>query len=150
MWIKSNPANGRVDNEEWLIKSSSKVIKNDGCDLTETNICHTNQIWVKILWPDFVSSILIDFCSSNQIFFAVRHWSDLKWNIIYSMSDLLETHPVCKDGQNKFSGLESVQDLLDDPQVGGQGDVALEADVGVLGLRGDVDRHVLALKWRSF
>ena len=55
------------------------------------------------------------------------------------------TYPVGEDGEDELAGLEGVEDPLDEAQVGGQGHVALEAHVGELGLRGDVDRHVLAL-----
>ena len=57
------------------------------------------------------------------------------------------THPVCKDGENELPGLESVEDPFEDTQVRRERDVTLEADVRVLGLRRDVDRHVFALNF---
>ena len=55
-------------------------------------------------------------------------------------------YPVSKDSHDEFSRLEGVKDALDQPGVRRQGDVALETDVGALGLGGNVDRHVLSLE----
>ncbi len=55
------------------------------------------------------------------------------------------SYPVCKDGQDKFARLESVQDFLDDTQIRGQRDVALEADIRKFRLRSDMNSHVLTL-----
>ena len=55
-------------------------------------------------------------------------------------------YPISKDSHDELPRLEGVEDALDQPGVRRQGDVALEADVGALGLGGNVDRHVLTLE----
>ena len=63
---------------------------------------------------------------------------------------MIMMYPVRKDGEDELARQEDVEHPLDDAQVGGQRDVALEADVGELGLGRDVDRHVLALQRQRF
>ena len=48
-----------------------------------------------------------------------------------------------EDGEDELAGVEGVEDVGDDAEVGGRGDVGLEADVAELGLGRDVDRDVL-------
>ena len=57
---------------------------------------------------------------------------------IYSTTNL-----CCKDGEDEFAGIEGVEDVGDDCEVAGGGNVRLEAHVGELGLRRDVDSDVL-------
>ena len=49
----------------------------------------------------------------------------------------------CKYCENELAGVEGVEDVGDDAEVGGRGDVGLEADVAELGLGRDVDGDVL-------
>ena len=47
-----------------------------------------------------------------------------------------------EDGEDELAGVEGVEDVGDDAEVGSCGDVGLEADVAELGLGRDVDRDV--------
>ena len=49
----------------------------------------------------------------------------------------------CKYCENELAGVEGVEDVGHDAEVGRGGDVGLEAHVGELGLRRDVDSDVL-------
>jgi hypothetical protein len=55
-------------------------------------------------------------------------------------------HPVGKDGEDELPGLKGLEDALDEVGVRLHGHVCFEAHVRELGLRGDVDRHVLTLQ----
>ena len=68
----------------------------------------------------------------------------------YSLKDIFivvaSTYPISKNSQNKFSRQKSVQNPLNNPQVGSQWDVALEAHIRKFRLRGNMNSHVLPLK----
>ena len=57
--------------------------------------------------------------------------------------DTQNTNLCCKDREDEFAGIEGVEDVGDDCEVAGGGNVGLEAHVGELGLRRDVDSDVL-------
>ena len=55
----------------------------------------------------------------------------------------LTTDLGSEDGEDELAGVEGVEDVGDDAEVGRCGDVGLEADVAELGLGRDVDGDVL-------
>lgn len=64
-------------------------------------------------------------------------------NVIYVQSS---AHFVGEQRENEFPRLEHVEDSADDVQIGILSDVGLEANVGELGFRSDVNGHVFALR----